>query len=208
MTDDTPRIINPADERAAAFKRELANQKPHNLLLFTDTENRASHGNWNKAVDKVTPKGTAKKQWQENMAPQAGEKEGVAKREFDNRQIISMPPNFCIFCGNTDVPKEKQKCQLQILFNRDVSGLDIKEGSMVNATSCAACTHAIFFEKRESIVPDIPETEMYWKAKPLDRHAQAQDNICNFIWAQRQAGVTGTVFGDDVRRERHKDIDE
>lgn len=208
MSEESNLIINPADDRAARFRAELASGDKSNLLLFTDTEHRASHSNWNKAVDRVTPKGTKKKNWVEDTKDTGAREADNVKREFALNQIVSMPPNFCIYCGDTDVPKEKQKARLQIIFNRDVSGLDLREGSVANASACSSCTHAIFFEQRESVVPDIPETEHYWTSRRLDRHSQALDNICTFIWAQRQAGVEGTIFGDDVRRERYKDLNE
>lgn len=171
-------------------------------LIFTG-EDTLSYKQWQKAVDAVTPQKslTYEQQVEEFLR---NRKPTDVSREFRSEQIKSLPPNFCVFCGRTDITQDKTIHGVSWQFNETIEAVGIRAGDFVNCSGCVKCIDNIENERDFSPI-SLPEE--YWEDRSLKRKEAVDKRIIEYIKSQRLAGVTGDIFGDESRRERFRDHD-
>ena len=176
-------------------------QDKHNLLIFTGQEGK-TYQNWQRAVDAVTPK---KSQTNEEKLAEYMRTRKPTKVEREFAHIKSLPENFCVFCGNTQVAKEDQVPRgISWMFNEEIVAVGIRAGEFVNAGACKKCVDNI---EHERDFQPLELSEFYWEDRTKKRKETVDKRIIDYIYSQRLAGVTGDIFGDESRRERFRDYD-
>lgn len=179
----------------------------HNLLIFGGTGDasqgeRSTYNDWQRAVDAVTPKGRPKSA-EEGDNLEYNDGAARAPKQYD---VISLPPNFCPYCGKTDVTRSKRaECASLACINQEYPGLGLNQGHAVSHWMCLRCAETIFFEKHDST---LNYSETYWQSKREERRAKFEKNIIEFISSQVQKGNRRAVLGDDSRIERFKHLDD
>lgn len=171
-------------------------------LLFTG-ENKPTYKQWQAAVDRVTPRKelTYEQKIEEFLR---NRKPTEVSREFRNEQIKSLPENFCVFCGRTDITQDKTFHGISWMFSENIEGVGIKAGDFVNCSGCARCVDNI--EHERDFTP-LALSDEYWEDRSHKRKEVVDKRIIDYIKMQRFQGVTGDIFGDESRRERYRDQD-
>lgn len=195
-------LVLPGQEKPEAeLVLPASAEQKHNLLIFTGQEGK-TYSNWQRAVDAVTPK---KSYTNDELLAEYMRTRKPTKVEREFAHIKSLPENFCIFCGDTQVAKEDQLSQgISWMFNEEIVAVGIKAGEFVNAGACKKCVDNIDHERDFTA---LELSEFYWEDKAAKRKESVDKRIIDYIYSQRLAGVTGDIFGDESRRERFKDYD-
>ncbi len=175
-------------------------QDKSNLLIFTGQEGK-TYKNWQRAVDAVTPK---KIHINEYMLTEYVRTRRPTTVEREVAHINSLPENFCVFCGDTQVAQENQTHGISWMFNEEIVAVGIRAGELVNAGACKKCIDGIDHERD---FQPLELSEFYWEDRAAKRKEAVDKRIIDYIYSQRLAGVTGDIFGDESRRERFRDYD-
>lgn len=165
------------------------------MLILADPEKKNNMQEWQAEVDRTT-----KKPW-EKSAKETGYPVligGPIAFDSDASQNLDFPPNFCVYCGDVNVPNGKQARGI-FIFNNGYPELGIKQLTRALHYMCHACAD-------ECVFPTRPEglhlPDRTWKDARAEWHLRAEEHMVAYVRAQRQSGVVGNVFGSEERRRR------
>lgn len=174
--------------------------KNHNLLIFT----KEKKGEWDRLV-----KLTSREKWEPTLKETGtpveidGDHGNPLEHGHGKLRQISLPPNFCPFCGRTDIPAEDRRAVGLFLMAHAHPEIHLKEQDAVSHITCDGCAERLAW-------PDEYDTTLILGKGLAKRsfRSECERNIVGYIKAQQMSGVTGAILGDETRREKFKENDE
>jgi hypothetical protein len=172
--------------------------KYSNLLILADSGKKNNYKEWNAEVDRTTNKGWAPTAKETGYPAAIG---GPVDCDIDPSSNLSFPPNLCVYCGDTDVPKGKQSRGL-FIFNNAYPEIGIKLHTRALHYMCFPCAE-------ECVFPTLPAglalPDRIYKDARAEWSVRAELHMVGYLKTQRQAGVEGNILGDEERRRRLSD---
>lgn len=183
------------------LKDKLANQPkpdPTRTLILADPEKKNNLKEWQAEVDRTTNKGWEKTAKEIGYPALIG---GPIAFDNDPRDNLNFPPDFCVYCGQHNLPKKTLSKGL-FVFNNGYPELGIKAQTRATHYMCHPCADECVFPTRDT---GLHLPDRVWKDARTEWHVRAELNMVGYVKAQRDKGIEGNIFGDEERRRSLSD---
>ena len=182
--------------------------KNHNLLIFGGNDKSQTYDAWKRDVDRLTPR-----KWDKTAKEVGYPGELDNSINFDNKpkatnEVFSLPPEFCPYCPEEERMSNSRKADGRsygmFIINKNYEGLGIRKGDSFQHYTCNACMNAMVFPSNPTGLL-LPDSIFAHRRKEFA--AEAEEVMVEYVQAQRQAGVTGYIFGSEGRRKKFEQYD-
>lgn len=180
------------------------------LILTGGADTAKPYENWKYWVDH-TSKGKSEKPkgLDEGFGLKHGERQEETKAE-KTCDAWELPPSFCPYCGNNDVPVSAKKSRGAHLINNEYPGLGLIKGSLVMAYGEDACIYKYIMgnddEHEQVINTDAAPT--FRADQKRNKALIVEERVIAFIHARRMAGDRDKILGDETRKQRFAELNE